>query len=143
MSSLNRMTIVLLITQDMDQNLNKYELARLEEYLSANHLKAGISNFFQYLEDTARFYRQAVDSVRIANRLNVPDALCYYSDYYVYRMLETFEKEDSEIRFLIHPGLMKLYLYDQKRENRIDHDTKRIFDPPRAVFPRCGKSARP
>lgn len=112
-------TIVLLITQDLDQNLNKYELARLEEYLSVNHLKAGISNFFQYLEDTARFYRQAVDSVRIANRLNVTDSLCYYSDYYVYRMLETFEKEDSEIRFLIHPGLMKLYLYDQKRETEL------------------------
>lgn len=112
-------TIVLLISQDLDQNLNKYEIARLDEYLSANHLKAGISNFFQYLEDTARFYRQAVDSVRIANRLNVPDAICYYSDYYVYRMLETFEKEDTEIRFLIHPGLMKLYLYDQKRETEL------------------------
>ena len=30
-------TIVLLISQDLDQNLNKYEIARLDEYLSANH----------------------------------------------------------------------------------------------------------
>ena len=30
-------------------------------------------------------------------------------------MLEVFEKEDTEIRFLIHPGLMNLYLYDQEK----------------------------
>ena len=30
-------------------------------------------------------------------------------------MLELYEKEDSEIRFLIHPGLMKLYFYDQEK----------------------------
>ena len=31
----------------------------------------------------------------------------HYEDY--------FEKEDTEIRFLIHPGLMNLYLYDQEK----------------------------
>ena len=33
-------------------------------------------------------------------------------------MLELYEKEDSEIRFLIHPGLMKLYFYDQEKSGR-------------------------
>lgn len=81
--------------------------------MQANHLKSGISNFYQHLEDTARFYEQAVDSVRLAFRLKDPAPICYYSDYYLYKMLENYEKEDSEIRFLIHPGLMKLYLYEQ------------------------------
>lgn len=106
-------TIVFLISRDMDKNLSDYELKRLEEFLQANHLKAGISNFYQHLEDTARFYEQAVDSVRLAFRLKDPAPICYYSDYYLYKMLENYEKEDSEIRFLIHPGLMKLYLYEQ------------------------------
>lgn len=106
-------TIVFLISRDMNQSLSEYELTQLENYLNANHLKAGISNFFQSLENTARFYQQAVDSVHLGMKLKDPSSIYYYSDYYLYKMLELYEKEDSEIRYLIHPGLMKLYLYDQ------------------------------
>lgn len=108
-------TIVFLISRDMDQNLSEYELSQLSEYLSANRLKAGISNFYQNLEDTPRFYRQAVDSVHLGLKLKDPAPIYYYSDYYLYQMLELYEKEDSEIRFLIHPGLMKLHYYDQEK----------------------------
>ena len=87
--------------------------------ISANHLKAGISNFSSISKIPPVFTVRAVDSVRIANRLNVPDAICYYSDYYVYRMLETFEKKIPKSASWIHPGLMKLYLYDQKRETEL------------------------
>lgn len=108
-------TIVFLISRAMNQNLNEYEISQLSNYLLANHLKAGISNFFQNLEDTHRFYQQAVDSVHLGLKLKDSAPIYYYSDYYLYQMLEIYEKEDSEIRFLIHPGLMKLYLYDQKK----------------------------
>lgn len=105
-------TIVLLITKDLDQNLSRHEMSQLEEYLRANQLRAGISNFYQNLTDTPRFYRQAVDSVHLAIKLNSGSPICCYSDYYFYKMLETYEKEDKEIRFLLHPGIMKLNLYD-------------------------------
>lgn len=108
-------TIVFLISRAMDQNLSEYEISQLSAYLSANHLKAGISNFYQNLEDTPRFYQQAIDSVHLGLRLKDPAPIYYYSDYYLYQMLELYEKEDSQIRFLIHPGLMKLYLYDQEK----------------------------
>lgn len=108
-------TIVFLISRAMNQNLSEYEISQLSEYLLANRLKAGISNFFQNLEDTHRFYRQAIDSVHLGLRLKDPDPIYYYSDYYLYQMLELYEKQDSEIRFLIHPGLMKLYLYDREK----------------------------
>ena len=109
-------TIVFLINKDLYQGFSEYELSQLKEYLSANNLKAGISNFYQNLEDTSRFYQQAIDAINLGLKLNTSNPLCYYSDYYVYKMLEVFEKEDTEIRFLIHPGLMNLYLYDQEKE---------------------------
>jgi len=108
-------TIVFLISRAMDQNLSEYEISQLSGYLSANRLKAGISNFFQHLEDTRRFYQQAIDSVHLGLKLKDSAPIYYYSDYYLYQMLEIYEKEDSKIRFLIHPGLMKLYLYDQEK----------------------------
>lgn len=109
-------TIVFLISRAMNQNLSEFEISQLSEYLKANELKAGISNFFQNLEDTPRFYQQAVHSVHLGLKLKDPEPIYYYSDYYLYHMLEVFEKEDSQIRFLIHPGLMKLYLYDQEKK---------------------------
>ena len=108
-------TIVFLISRALNQNLSEYEISQLTEYLKANKLKAGISNFYQNLEDTARFYQQAVHAVQLGLRLKDAAPIYHYSDYYLYHMLEVFEKEDSEIRFLIHPGLMKLYLYDQEK----------------------------
>ena len=61
------------------------------------------------------FYQQAVDAVNLGIKLKDPSPIYYYSDYYVYKMLETAEKNAINIRFLIHPGLMKLYLYDQQK----------------------------
>lgn len=108
-------SIVFLISRAMDQNLSEGEISQLSQYLSANRLKAGISNFFQNLEDTPRFYQQAMDSVHLGVKLKDQGPIYYYSDYYLYQMLEIYEKEDSEIRFLIHPGLMKLYYYDREK----------------------------
>ncbi len=108
-------TIVFFISRALFQNLSDYEITQLADYLLANQLKAGISNFFQHLEDMPCFYQQAVDAVNLGIKLKDPSPIYYYSDYYVYKMLETAEKNAINIRFLIHPGLMKLYLYDQQK----------------------------
>ena len=108
-------TVVFLISKEMYHGFSEYESGQLEDFLTANHLKAGISNFYQQLEDTPRFYQQAVDAVHLGLKLKTDNCICYYSDYYVYKMLETYEKEDTEIRFLIHPGLMRLYYYDREK----------------------------
>jgi sugar diacid utilization regulator len=125
-------TIVFLISRDMDQHLNDYEMKQLETYLTANGLKAGISNFFRNLEDTALFYQQAVSSVLLGVKLKDSSSIYYFRDYYLYEMLESYElqspppmssaihygkKTKSRLQFLIQPGLMKLYLYDK------DHGT--------------------
>ncbi len=107
-------TIVFLISRDLDQTLSTYEISQLEDFLTANHLKAGISNFYRDLADTSRFFKQAADSVYLGLKLKDPSPVYYYSDYYLYKLLENFEKEDSKIQFLIHPGLMKLYLHDKE-----------------------------
>lgn len=39
-------TIAFLISKPLDEGLSDYEMESLRSYLTANHLKAGISNFF-------------------------------------------------------------------------------------------------
>ncbi len=107
-------TIVFLISRKLEQNLSEYEMKQLESFLKANNLKAGVSNFFQNLEETSLFYQQAVSSVFLGLKLDTSESIYYFSDYYLYKMLENYEKGDSQIRLLIQPGLMKLYLHDKE-----------------------------
>ena len=54
----------------------------------------------------------------------------YYSDYYVYKMLETAERNGVNIRFLVHPGLMRLYLYDQEKGTELIATLKEYLHQP-------------
>lgn len=114
-------SIVFLISKERYSGFSEYELKRLTDFLSANQLKAGFSNFFEQLSDAPRFYKQALEAVSLGTKLKDPSPLCYYRDYYIYEMLELYEKNDSEIRFLIHPGLMQLYYYDQEKHSDLIH----------------------
>lgn len=108
-------SIIFLISKEKYQGFREYELERLQDFLTVNHLKAGISNFFSSLEETPRFYKQALAAIKFSAYMNDSCVICYYRDYFIYQLLRSFEKEDKEIRYLIHPGLMRLYLYDQEK----------------------------
>lgn len=123
-------TIVFFISRELFQNLSEYEMSQLADYLSANQLKAGISNFFRQLEDMPSFYQQAVDAVKLGLKLKDPSPVYYYSDYYVYKMLETAEQNGVNIRFLVHPGLMRLYLYDQEKGTELIATLKEYLHQP-------------
>ena len=108
-------SIVFLISKDKYQPFTEYELERLHDFLDTNHLKAGISNFFTALEEAPRFYKQALDAVKLGTHMGDDTPIYYYRDYYIYQMFRAYEKEDKELRYLIHPGLMQLHLYDQEK----------------------------
>lgn len=108
-------SIVFLISKDKYHPFTEYELERLHDFLYTNHLKAGISNFFSILEDAPRFYKQALDAVKLGTHMGDDAPIYYYHDYYIYQMFLTYEKEDKKLRYLIHPGLMQLHLYDQEK----------------------------
>lgn len=108
-------TIVFLISKDKYQPFSEYELERLHDFLETNQLKAGISNFFSKLEEAPRFYKQALDAVKLGTHMNVQTPVYYYRDYYIYQLFRSYEKEDKELQYLIHPGVMQLFLYDQEK----------------------------
>lgn len=122
--------LVFLISKEKYKGLSDYEIKHLKNFLSANHLKAGISNFFEDLQDAFRFYRQAVDSVNLGIKLNHEGSVFHYRDYYLYQMLETCNKADSEIRFLIHPGLIQLRNYDKEKETDFIYTLKEYLAHP-------------
>jgi sugar diacid utilization regulator len=108
-------SIVFLISKDKYQAFSDLEQERLTEFLQTNNLKAGISNFFSDLEDTSRFYKQALEALALGNKMQPEHQIYRYEEYIIYQMLRVFEKEDKELRFLIHPGVMQLYYYDKEK----------------------------
>lgn len=56
-------SIVFLVSKKRYSGLSEYELNRLIDFLDANQLKAGISNFFEQLVNAPKFYKQALKAV--------------------------------------------------------------------------------
>ena len=108
-------SIVFLISKDKYQGFSEYEQDRLTDFLKTNNLKAGISNFYSDLEDTSRFYKQALEALHLGSKTRPDTPIYHYENYYIYQMLQVFEKEDKELRYLIHPGVMQLYYYDKEK----------------------------
>lgn len=122
--------IVFLISRDKYAGLSEYELGRLEEFLNANRLKAGMSNFFTDLGDAPRFYSQALQAVELGTELEHDNPICYFRDYYIYQMLKSCEKNDPEIKYFIHPGLTQLYEYDKEKSTDFMYTLKEYLDQP-------------
>ncbi len=108
-------TMVFLFSKEEYKGFTDYERARLKEFLTANHIYAGISNFFTDLQDAPRFYRQAVSAASLGSRMDPGQPLYYYRDYYIFAVLKTLEQSDPELRFLIQPGLIRLQNYDKEK----------------------------
>lgn len=108
-------TLVFLFSKKRYEGFTEYERERLTRFLEANNLSAGISNFFEKLEDASRFYHQALTAVELGSRMEERSGLYYYRDYYIFHLLQTYEKNDRELRFLIQPGLIRLLYYDRER----------------------------
>ena len=110
-------TITILLSSDKEEGISEYEYSRLSEFLKANHLVTGMSNAFTNLKESKTYYQQAMKAIELGLKLKSESSVCCYSDYYIYHMLEICSKEE-DINLFIHPGIVKLYRYDQ--ENNTD-----------------------
>ncbi|MDF2872554.1 MAG: hypothetical protein K0R05_4129 [Anaerocolumna sp.] len=104
-------SIIFLISRNRKEGITELESDRLMQFLNINKLTAGMSNFFEDLRDARRFYKQALKAVDLSKKMNRSAPIHYYSEYYLYHIFEMCEQEE-EIRFFIHPGMMKLMQYD-------------------------------
>ncbi len=123
-------TIVFLISKDLYQGLGESEEVELTNFLTANHLRAGISNYFTNLSEAGRFYQQALDAVRLGSYIHEDAVVCHYQKTYIYQLLETYKKTDSQLQYLIHPGFMQLHQYDTKHGTDLLHTLRSYLQHP-------------
>lgn len=122
-------TIAILISRSRKDGISEYELNRLVEFLKANNLTAGMSNFFTDLKHTKKFYHQALKSVELGLKLGIQSVIHRYSDYYIYHLFEMCEKKE-DIHFFIHPGIIKLLQYDKKHGTDFVNTLREYLETP-------------
>ena len=122
-------SIVVLLSRNRETGMNSYELGKLIEFLESNKLMAGISNFFGDLKDTKRFYLQAMKSVEMAEKLQSNTPINYYSDYYIYHILEMCEQNEV-LNYFIHPSMMKLLFYDKEHGTELLNTLHEFLETP-------------
>lgn len=123
-------SIVFLISKELYQGIGEHEETELTNFLTANHLCAGISNYFTNLSDAGRFYQQALDAVRIGSSIHEEVVVCHYQKTYIYQLLETYKKTDSKLQYLVHPGFMQLHQYDAKHATDLLHTLRTYLEHP-------------
>lgn len=108
--------LVFLFSRPAETPLSEQELEVLSDQLTAQEMQAGISNFFTDIRNVHRFYVQARKAVEIGARLNQATTLFFYSDIYFYHIMEIC-KEKEELRYFIHPAMMKLLASDMTKHS--------------------------
>ena len=122
-------TIAILISRSRKDGIKEQEYERLISFLDANHLTAGISNFFYDLKNARRFYQQAIKAVELGQKLGTELPIHHYSDYYLYHIFEMCENQEN-IRFFIHPSMVKLLEYDQNHGTDFLHTLHEYLESP-------------
>lgn len=103
--------IVIFFSRPEETPLSEQERKALSDQLDSENMQAGMSNFFTDIRHIRRFYIQARKAVEIGTRLNQSASLFFYSDIYFYHIMEICS-EKEEIRYFIHPAMMKLLASD-------------------------------
>lgn len=97
--------IALLLTDDAPDRMAR-RLKTVEQFCAMNHLRAGISDVYDDLLDTRRFYRQAEVALELKQ-----DDVCWYEQARYARMLRHLRSHPFR-KDLMHPAVVKLYALD-------------------------------
>ncbi len=109
--------IVILLNLDNKESMERI-LLDLRLFSSKNHLIVGISPWFSDIEEVRLHHRKALDTISIGPLIMSDDAIFFYDDIKVYKLI-TAAFKDVPVSDLIPEGLDKLIRYDQAHNSEM------------------------
>ncbi|MDD4808317.1 MAG: helix-turn-helix domain-containing protein, partial [Oscillospiraceae bacterium] len=104
--------IVFFLPQPPDQ------LSTLEEYLSINHLRAGLSDEFYGLLTLRTAYSQTLYAYEFGTRLQSEQIIYSYTDF-VCHHIGVLLKEQHTLRSFCHPAVLRMAQYDAQNKTEL------------------------
>lgn len=96
---------------------------KLRAVASQEHLIIGISNPFSKVTSMNHYYAQAIRTIEISSRLEMPGNIHLYKDVSLYDLIRN-DSEHNNVGFYCHPALSILREYDNENGSQL-HDTLR------------------
>jgi PucR family transcriptional regulator, proline-responsive transcriptional activator len=110
--------IVIIISHNSDKPFSREVEEKLVEFLTENHMTAGLSYAFVSLTEMNIFYNQSLKAIELGRHMKRESCLHYYENYLFEHMLSTCS-EQKELHQFCHPSIFVLREYD--RNNNTNH----------------------
>lgn len=117
--------MLLLPADSAYEDTGRAALAFLDKLSVANHLRTGISNVFNTLQDLPQYYAQSREAIALADRLRLTKHTILYSDVAFFSLIGHLS-EGAHIRDFCHPALAALSSYDRENGTEL-FDTARVY----------------
>ncbi len=105
--------IVTIISHNNDKPFSHEVERKVIEFLTENHMTAGLSNAFSCLTEMNRSYNLSMKAIELGRHTNREKSLHYYEDYLFEHMLSLCS-EQQELYQFCHPSIFILREYDRK-----------------------------
>ncbi|MCR4436404.1 MAG: helix-turn-helix domain-containing protein [Clostridiales bacterium] len=115
--------IVLVISRDYSNILDKNELKEIDHYFGQNRMYGGLSRCFHDISEIQIYFNQSLEALEIGIRLENNRFIFEYEDYVLYHIVNLCNNHENLIS-LCHPSLIKLIEYDRKNNTLLAHSLK-------------------
>ena len=113
--------IIFLVSKNSEKLFSCDVETQFLNFLKLNHLKSGISMPFENILETREFYKQSINVLNIVENLCSKDYIFYFEDYleYYWFNLSVNNKNQINIKNLIHPYIKKIIINDKKHNTEL------------------------
>lgn len=110
--------IVLLVSLQPEQPLLDILQEDLRNFLTGNHLIAGISNCFYQISDMSEHYIQSTEAIKWGIRTDTEETIYLYNKYTAFRMFSSL-KDYLPIASLCIPELFEMYISNNNQNQEL------------------------
>lgn len=98
-----------------DENNLDHKLKKLREIFEKYDVSFGLSNKFDNLLDTSRYYQQATKTLEVGRKVDKDSFIYQFKNYAEECLIEDSITKDNYVTF-IHPGIKNLIHYDKQND---------------------------
>ncbi len=109
-------TIIFLINGCREEDNHRFNDSKVEEYLKANSLIAGLSNCFSNIQEIRKYYDQSLKAAQLGQKMDNVPGLYRYEAMSIFHLMEISESQDYNLLDFCHPALLILKAYDEQKK---------------------------
>ena len=109
-------TIIFLINGCDPSDNHRFNNAKVDAYMKANSLIAGLSNCFSNIQEIRKYYEQSLKAAQLGQKMDNAPGLYRYESMTIFHLMEISESKDYNLLDFCHPALLTLRAYDEEKK---------------------------